>query len=80
EGHFKTPYKDPERRELTSKGHDLLSSSIILSEDDYDRGCEKPSDLESGFYKECLELGHEYKTELEESSSESDVDDQGEVM
>ncbi|GJY52218.1 hypothetical protein Tco_0443065, partial [Tanacetum coccineum] len=35
---FKTSYKDPERSELTSKGHDLLSSRIILSEDDYDRG------------------------------------------
>ncbi|GJZ87238.1 hypothetical protein Tco_0658848, partial [Tanacetum coccineum] len=31
---FKTLYKDPERSELTSEGHDLLSSRIILSEDD----------------------------------------------
>ncbi|GJZ37991.1 hypothetical protein Tco_0584182 [Tanacetum coccineum] len=43
---FKTPYKDPEMSELSSNGHDLLSSRIILSEDDYDRGCRKPSDLE----------------------------------
>ncbi|GJU97530.1 hypothetical protein Tco_1326801 [Tanacetum coccineum] len=41
---FKTPYKDLERSELSSDGHDLLSSRIILSEDDYDRGCRKPSD------------------------------------
>ncbi|GKD39818.1 hypothetical protein Tco_1260025 [Tanacetum coccineum] len=34
---FKTSY---------SEGHDLLSSRIILIEDDYDRGCRKPSDLE----------------------------------
>ncbi|GJX78602.1 hypothetical protein Tco_0326751 [Tanacetum coccineum] len=66
---FKTPYKDPERSELSSEGHDLLSSRIILSEDDYDRGCRKPSDLEDGFYKDtrsfskktkikfCLEAG-----------------------
>ncbi|GJT97625.1 hypothetical protein Tco_1093143 [Tanacetum coccineum] len=46
---FKTPYKDPERSELSSEGHDLLSSRLILSEDDYDRGCRKPSDLEDGF-------------------------------
>ncbi|GJS20165.1 putative reverse transcriptase domain-containing protein [Tanacetum coccineum] len=47
---FKMPYKDPERSELSSKGHDLLSSRIILSEDDYDRGCRKPSDLEDRLY------------------------------
>ncbi|GJZ96667.1 hypothetical protein Tco_0669001 [Tanacetum coccineum] len=47
---------DPEMGELSSKGHDLLSSKVILSEDDYDRRCKKPSDLEDGFYKECLEL------------------------
>ncbi|GJS15759.1 protein kinase-like domain, concanavalin A-like lectin/glucanase domain protein [Tanacetum coccineum] len=35
---FKTPYKDPERSELSSEGHDLLSSRVILSKDDYDRG------------------------------------------
>ncbi|GJX59332.1 hypothetical protein Tco_0290722 [Tanacetum coccineum] len=31
---FKTPYKDPERSKLSSEGHELLSSRIILSEDD----------------------------------------------
>ncbi|GJY86575.1 hypothetical protein Tco_0500601 [Tanacetum coccineum] len=44
---FKTPYKDPEMSELSSEDNDLLSSRIILSEDDYDRGCRKPSDLQS---------------------------------
>ncbi|GJV74161.1 hypothetical protein Tco_1494156 [Tanacetum coccineum] len=70
---FKTPYKDPERSELTSEGYDLLSSRIILSEDDYDRGCERPFDLESEFYKGVDKLGPEYQTEPEESSSGSDV-------
>ncbi|GKA82756.1 hypothetical protein Tco_0789504 [Tanacetum coccineum] len=59
---FKTPYKDPERSELSSEGHDLLSSRIILSEDDYDRGCRKPSDLEDGFYRDTIKLGPEYVT------------------
>ncbi|GJW43433.1 hypothetical protein Tco_0072232 [Tanacetum coccineum] len=67
---FKTPYKDPERSELSSEGHDLLSSRIILSEDDYDRGCRKPSDLEDGFYKDTIKLGPEYVTGM---------DDEGEV-
>ncbi|GJZ52483.1 hypothetical protein Tco_0606998 [Tanacetum coccineum] len=67
---FKTPYKDPERSELSSEGHDLLSSRVILSEDDYDRGCRKPSDLEEGFYRDTIKLGPEYVTGM---------DDEGEV-
>ncbi|GJT42074.1 hypothetical protein Tco_0941939 [Tanacetum coccineum] len=68
---FKTPYKDPKRSELSSEGHDLLSSRVILSEDDYNRGCRKPSDLEDGFYKDTIKLGPEYLTGM---------DDEGEVM
>ncbi|GJU49042.1 hypothetical protein Tco_1218597 [Tanacetum coccineum] len=75
---FKTPYKDPERSELTSDGHDLLSSRIILSEDDYDRGCERPFDLESGFYKDVNKLSPEYQTGPEESSR-CDVNNEGGV-
>ncbi|GKA70637.1 hypothetical protein Tco_0776776 [Tanacetum coccineum] len=67
---FKTPYKDLERSKLSSEGHDLLSSRVILSEDDYDRGCRKPSDLEDGFYKDTIKLGPEYLTRM---------DDEGEV-
>ncbi|GJY49104.1 hypothetical protein Tco_0439060 [Tanacetum coccineum] len=67
---FKTPYKDPERSELSSEGHDLLTSRVILSEDDYDRGCRKPSDLQDGFYKDTIKLGPEYLTRM---------DDEGEV-
>ncbi|GJS30737.1 hypothetical protein Tco_0491357 [Tanacetum coccineum] len=68
---FKTPYKDLERSELSREGHDLLSSRVILSEDDYDRECRKPSDLEDGFYKDTIKLGPEYMTEM---------NDEGEVM
>ncbi|GKA71565.1 hypothetical protein Tco_0777704 [Tanacetum coccineum] len=67
---FKTPYKDLKRSKLSSEGHDLLSSRIILSEDDYDRGCRKPSDLEDGFYKDTSKLGPECVTGM---------DDEGEV-
>ncbi|GJY68941.1 hypothetical protein Tco_0471923 [Tanacetum coccineum] len=65
-----TPYKDPERSELSSEGHDLLSYRVILSEDDYDRGCGKPSDLEEGFFRDTIKLGPEYVTGM---------DDEGEV-
>nr|GEX08857.1 protein kinase-like domain, concanavalin A-like lectin/glucanase domain protein [Tanacetum cinerariifolium] len=63
---FKTPYKDPEKSELSSKGHDLLSSRVILSEDNYDRGCRKPSDLEDGFYRDTIKLGPEYATGMDD--------------
>ncbi|GJY21916.1 hypothetical protein Tco_0394482 [Tanacetum coccineum] len=67
---FKTPYKDLERSELSSEGYDLLSSRVILNEDDYDRGCRKPSDLEDRFYRDTIKLGPEYATGM---------DDEGEV-
>nr|GEX57652.1 MAK10-like protein [Tanacetum cinerariifolium] len=67
---FKMPYKEQERGELSSEGHDLLSSRLILSEDDYDRGRRKPSDLEEGFYRDTIKLGPEYVTGM---------DDEGEV-
>ncbi|GJX98199.1 hypothetical protein Tco_0355218 [Tanacetum coccineum] len=41
-----------------------------VCEDDYDRGCRKPSDLEDGFYKDTIKLGPEYLTGM---------DDEGEV-
>nr|GEZ32241.1 protein kinase-like domain, concanavalin A-like lectin/glucanase domain protein [Tanacetum cinerariifolium] len=63
---FKTPYKDPERSELSSEGHDLLSSRVILNEDDYDGGCRKPSDLKDGFYRDTIELGPEYVTGMDD--------------
>nr|GEW46264.1 protein kinase-like domain, concanavalin A-like lectin/glucanase domain protein [Tanacetum cinerariifolium] len=76
---FKTLYKDLERNELTSKGHDLLSSWVILSEDDYDRGCRRSSDLENGFYKGTFKLGYEYRTNLKKGDNESEMNDEGEV-
>ncbi|GJR38783.1 hypothetical protein Tco_1214467 [Tanacetum coccineum] len=62
---FKTPYKDPERSGLSREGHDLLSSRVILSEDDYDRGCRKPSNLEEGLYRDTIKLGPEYVSSRE---------------
>ncbi|GJY99212.1 hypothetical protein Tco_0516642 [Tanacetum coccineum] len=62
---FKTPYQDLKKRGLSSKSHDLLSSRVILNEDDYDRGCKKPSDLEEGFYRDTIKLGPEYVTGID---------------
>ncbi|GJS35118.1 hypothetical protein Tco_0533500 [Tanacetum coccineum] len=60
---FKTPYKDSEMDDLTSEGHDLLSSRVILSEDDYRRGFKRASDLKKGFYMEVDKLDPSYKEE-----------------
>ncbi|GKA73900.1 hypothetical protein Tco_0780202 [Tanacetum coccineum] len=62
---IKTPHKDPEMDDLTSEGHDLLSSRVVLSEDDYRRGCERASDLESGFYMDVDKLDLSYKEETD---------------
>ncbi|GKC84268.1 hypothetical protein Tco_1139985 [Tanacetum coccineum] len=54
---FKTPYKDPKMDDLTSEGHDLLSSRVLLSDDEVRRGCESVLDLENRFYKDIDKLG-----------------------
>ncbi|GJY01278.1 hypothetical protein Tco_0359430 [Tanacetum coccineum] len=35
---------------------DMSEESVYESEDDYDRGCRKPSDLEDGFYRDTIKL------------------------
>nr|GEY91910.1 hypothetical protein [Tanacetum cinerariifolium] len=57
--------RNSEMDDLTSKEHDLLSTRVILSEDDYKRGCKRESNLESGFYKDIDKLGPSYKEEIE---------------
>ncbi|GKA46420.1 hypothetical protein Tco_0739303 [Tanacetum coccineum] len=36
------------------------------SEDDYDKGCRKPSDLEDGFYRDTIKLGPKYLTRMDD--------------
>ncbi|GKA77110.1 hypothetical protein Tco_0783571 [Tanacetum coccineum] len=62
---LKVPYKDSELDDLTSEGHALLSSRVIVSDDDVRRGCESPLDLESGFYKDIDKLDCLYKRDIE---------------
>ncbi|GJS54496.1 hypothetical protein Tco_0627858 [Tanacetum coccineum] len=47
-----------------------MNIMVILSEDDYDRGCREPSNLEDEFYRDTINLGLEYATGM---------DDEGEV-
>ncbi|GKG56718.1 hypothetical protein Tco_0580042, partial [Tanacetum coccineum] len=54
-----------EMDDLTSERHDLLSSRVILSDDDVRRGCERAWDLESGCYKGVEKLGPLYRRDIE---------------
>ncbi|GJV71110.1 hypothetical protein Tco_1491105 [Tanacetum coccineum] len=58
---FKTQCKYLEMDDLTSERHDLLSSRLILSDNDVMRRCESPGDLKSGFYKDINKLGPLYR-------------------
>ncbi|GKC80428.1 hypothetical protein Tco_1131202 [Tanacetum coccineum] len=58
------------KSKFSSKGHDLLSSKVILNEDDYDRGCREPSDLEEGFYRDTIKLGLEYLTGMDDEGKD----------
>ncbi|GJT36661.1 hypothetical protein Tco_0927080 [Tanacetum coccineum] len=74
---FKTPYKDPEMDDLTSEGRDLFSSRVIFRDDDFRRGCERPSDLENGLYKDTDKLDSSYSWKIKrldiEGSFEAEV-------
>ncbi|GJV61573.1 zf-CCHC domain-containing protein [Tanacetum coccineum] len=52
--------------DLVNVYEELVYESLIKempSEDDYDRGCERPSDLGSGFYKDTIKLGPKYQVD-----------------
>ncbi|GJZ06694.1 hypothetical protein Tco_0540487 [Tanacetum coccineum] len=74
---FKTPYRDSKMNDLTSKGHDLLSSRVILSDDDFRRGYESPLDLENGFYNEIDKLGPSYNKTIEILDLEGPMETEG---
>nr|GEU47878.1 putative reverse transcriptase domain-containing protein [Tanacetum cinerariifolium] len=61
---FKTPYRDLKTDSLTSEGHDLLSSRVILSDNDLRRGCKSPWDLKSRFYKDIDKLDSNYNWKI----------------
>ncbi|GJZ74635.1 hypothetical protein Tco_0639100 [Tanacetum coccineum] len=77
---FKTPYKDLKMDDLTSERIELLSSRIILSDDDVRRECDRSWDLESGFYKDVEKLGPLYKRDVERLDLEIPFGDGNSVM
>ncbi|GJT74490.1 hypothetical protein Tco_1041215 [Tanacetum coccineum] len=74
---FKTPYRDSKMDDLTSEGHDLLSSRVILSDDDFRRGCERPSNLESEFCKDIDKLDSSDSWKIERLDIEGSFEAKG---
>ncbi|GKA63890.1 ribonuclease H-like domain-containing protein [Tanacetum coccineum] len=57
-----------ERREMPL----LERKHKCCCEDEYDRGCRKPSDLEDEFYRDTIELGPEYATVMDDEREVTD--------
>ncbi|GJY35318.1 hypothetical protein Tco_0420696 [Tanacetum coccineum] len=74
---FKTPYKDLEMDDLTSEGHDLLLSKVVLSDDDVRRGCESMLDLEMGLYNEIHKLSLSYSSKIKRLDLEGPFEAEG---
>ncbi|GJX08161.1 hypothetical protein Tco_0196093 [Tanacetum coccineum] len=76
---YKMPHKIEQYDSLLDMEKENTKSDYFRNEEDKSEGVENVMSKILGFYKECLELGLEYRTGPKESSSGSDVDDQGGV-
>ncbi|GJV14814.1 hypothetical protein Tco_1360137 [Tanacetum coccineum] len=76
---YKMPYKIEQYDSLSDMEKENTKSVYFRNEEDKRNGVEYVMSKILWFYKECLELGPEYRTGPEESSSRSNVDDQGGV-
>nr|GEU92603.1 hypothetical protein [Tanacetum cinerariifolium] len=76
---YKMPRKIEQYDSLSDMEKENTKSVYFRNEKDKRKGVEYVMSKILGFYKECLELGPEYRIRPEESSSGSDVDDQGGV-
>ncbi|GKD62008.1 hypothetical protein Tco_1299517 [Tanacetum coccineum] len=76
---YKMPYKIEQYDSLLDMKKGNTKSVYFRNKEDKRRGVEYVMGKILGFYKGCLELGPEYRTRPEESSSGSDLNDQGGV-
>ncbi|GJT64655.1 hypothetical protein Tco_1016135 [Tanacetum coccineum] len=67
---YKMPHKIEQYDSLSDMENENMKSVYFRNEEDKRKGVEYVMSKILGFYKECLELGPEYRTGLEESSSE----------
>ncbi|GJX47438.1 hypothetical protein Tco_0272628 [Tanacetum coccineum] len=76
---YKMPHKIDQYDSLSNMEKENTKLVNFKNEDDKRKGVEYVMSKILWFYKECLELGPEYQTGPEDSSSRSNVDDQGGV-
>ena len=61
---YQTPYKRRDLREIDCDGLDVMSSQLVLCDDDVRRGCRNASDLSCGFFKDVSKLGSKYRKDV----------------
>jgi hypothetical protein len=58
---YQTPYKRKDLKEIDRDGLDMMSSQLILCDEDVRRGCRNISDLSCGFFKDVSNLDKRYQ-------------------
>ncbi|GKF20082.1 hypothetical protein Tco_0068720 [Tanacetum coccineum] len=76
---YKMPHKIEQYDSLSNEEKENMKSIYFRNEEDKKKGVEYVMSKIIGFYKECLELGPEYRTKLDESSSSGRDENQGGV-
>ncbi|GJS06700.1 hypothetical protein Tco_0363496 [Tanacetum coccineum] len=76
---YKIPHNIEQYDSLSDMEKENTKSAYFRNKEDKRRGVEYVMGKILGFYKGCLELGSEYRTGLEESSSGSDMRNEGGV-
>ncbi|GJZ79169.1 hypothetical protein Tco_0644006 [Tanacetum coccineum] len=66
---YKMPYKIEQYDSISNDEKENMKSVYLRNDEDKKKGVEYVMSKKLGFYKECLELGPEYRTGQEESSS-----------
>jgi hypothetical protein len=61
---YQTPYKRKDLKEIDCDGLDMMSSQLILCDEDIRRGCRNIFDLSSGFFKNVSELSSKYRQDI----------------
>ncbi|GKA09290.1 uncharacterized mitochondrial protein-like protein, partial [Tanacetum coccineum] len=62
---FNMPRAERRFKKLTTKQHSMMPPILKTSNEDMAKGISQPYQKIRGFYKGCLELGHEYKQDQE---------------
>ena len=61
---YQTPYKRKDLKGIDCDGLDMMSSQLILCDEDVRRGCENITDLSCGFFKDVGKLDSKYRKDF----------------